>query len=210
MIPEPPTPFPGINRVALFAATDLHRIHHLDFASNAFNPCRGRPSRFAPLIRTDGTCIPTAYAASDLECSVHETIFHEIQHDAPHKSIGFHVLENLNYAVLRTNRPLTIASIFEPDLNRWGLTRRQLIDTYAMDYLDTAKWAIAIHDTFPDVDGLVWTSRRCDPHQAYVLFGDRMLPSELDIIHQARLDHTDSLLLQIRSFAARANIVIVF
>jgi RES domain len=210
MTPSPPDPFPGINRIELPNATDLHRIHNINFDCDSFNPCKGRPSRFAPLIRPDKTCIPTAYVASNLECSVHETVFHEIQHDAPRKSIGFHVLENLNYAVLRPRRPLRLASLFEPDLNRWGLTRRQLIDTYATDYLMTARWASAIHDSYSDIDGLVWTSRRCDPERAYVLFGDRMRSSELETRYQSRLALTDHVMLQIRNFAERANILIVF
>jgi hypothetical protein len=210
MTPPPPDPFPKINRIVLPKATDLHRILNINFDSNSFNPCKGRPSRFAPLIRSDKTCISTAYAASNLECSVHETVFHEIQHDARRKSIGFHVIENLNYAVLRYRHPLKLASLFEPDLNRWGLTRQQLIDTYATDYLETARWAIAIHDGYSDIDGLVWTSRRCDPERAYVLFGDRVRSNELETRYQSRLALTDALMLQIRSFAERANILIAF
>jgi hypothetical protein len=211
MIPPPPLlPFPEVNRTTLPATTELHRIHSAEFSSNAFNPCMGRPSRFAPLIHPDGTCIPTAYAASTFECAVHETVFHEIQHDAPRKSIGFHVIENLDYAILRPHRDLVFASLFEPDLNKWGITRRNLIDTFPTDYADTARWAMAIHEAFTDLDGLVWTSRRSDPERAYLLFGDRVRPDELAIAHRQRIAETGSLLGQIREFAKRANIFIAF
>ena len=159
MISAPPSRFRGVNRTVLRAGAELHRIHSADLASNAFNPCKGRPSCFAPLLRPDGACIPTAYAASTFECSVHETVFHEIPYDAPHKSVDFHVMENLDYAVLQAQRDLVLASLFEPDLNKWGLTRGQLIDTFPTDYQETAKWAIAIHDAFTDIDGMIWTSR---------------------------------------------------
>jgi hypothetical protein len=152
MIPGPPTTFPAINRIKLPLATDLHRIHNSSFAGNSFNPCQGRASRFAPLVRSDGTCIPTMYAATNLECAVHETVFHEIQHDAKYKSIGYHEIENLEYSVVRPRRDLVLASLFEPDLNRWGLTRRQLIDTFAADYEATAEWAIALHHAFSEID----------------------------------------------------------
>ncbi|MEA2899192.1 MAG: hypothetical protein QOJ84_4807 [Bradyrhizobium sp.] len=210
MIPPPPAIFLAINRIELPAATDLHRIHNSSFTGNSFNPCLGRPSRFAPLVRSDGTCIPTMYAATGLECAVHETVFHEIQHDAKYKSIGYHEIEELDYSVIRPRRDLVLASLFEPDLNRWGLTRRQLIDTFAADYDATAKWAIALHDRFSDIDGLVWTSRRCDPERAYLLFGDRLPNHLLDTAHRARICETNALLVQIRNFADRANILIAF
>jgi hypothetical protein len=210
MIPRPPTPFPAIHRIALPAATDLHRIHNRSFAGNSFNPCQGRPSRFAPLVRVDGTCIATLYAATNLECAVHETVFHEIQHDAKTKSIGYREIETLDYSVLRAGRDLVLAGLFEPDLNRWGLTRRQLIDTFAADYEATAKWAIALHDNFSDIDGLVWTSRRCDPERAYLLFADRLPAALLHPVQRARIVETNALLLQIRDFADRANILIAF
>lgn len=210
MIPRPPTTFPAINRVKLPLATDLHRIHNSDFASTSFNPCRGRPSRFAPLFGSDGACIPTMYAATTLECAVHETLFHEIQHDATRKSVRFDDIEKSGYAIVQPQRDLVLAGLFEPDLNRWGLTRRQLIDTFAADYEATAKWAVALHDAFSDIDGLAWTSRRCDPEKAYLLFGDRVLPDQLDTTHQARISRTNALFLQIRGFADRANILIAF
>jgi hypothetical protein len=210
MIPPPPTIFSAVNRVGLRSATELHRIHSSRFVGNSFNPCLGRPSRFAPLVRSDGTCIPTMYAATNLESAVHETVFHEIQHDAKHKSVRFDEIEQLDYSIIRPQRDFVLASLFEPDLNRWGLTRRQLIDTFAADYVETAKWAIAMHDAFSDIDGLVWTSRRCDPEKAYVLFGDRVLPHQLDAAHQVHISETNALLLQIRGFADRANILISF
>jgi hypothetical protein len=150
------------------------------------------------------------YAATNLECAVHETVFHEIQHDAKTKSIGYREIENLDYSIIRPRRDLVLASLFEPDLNRWELTRRQLIDTFPADYEATAKWAIALHDSFSDIDGLVWTSRRCDPERAYLLFGDRLPVDLIHPVHQARISQTNAHLLQLRDFADRANILISF
>lgn len=210
MIKPPPSPFPGINRTTLPAATELHRVHSAAYASNSFNPCQGRPSRFAPLLRSDATCVATAYAASTLECAVHETVFHEVQHDAARKSIGFHVVENLTHAILRPRRALVLACLFEPDLNKWGLTRQDLIDTFSADYPDTAKWALAIHDRHREIDGLVWTSRRCDPERAYLLFGGRVRADDFEIVSRERIAESNALLRQIRDFGQRANILIAF
>src|SRR5437660_5332619 len=134
MIPPPPAMIAAINRIKLPAATELHRIHNSNLASNSFNPCLGRPSRFAPLLRSDGTCISTMYAATSLECAVHETLFHEIQHDAPRKSIRFGDLENTDYAIVRARRDLVLASLFQPDLNPWALTPRHVTDPFAPHY----------------------------------------------------------------------------
>ncbi|HYE29016.1 MAG TPA: RES family NAD+ phosphorylase [Allosphingosinicella sp.] len=209
MIPSPPDPFPAVNRRPLAAGSEIHRIHDSGFAANAFNPGKGRPSRFAPLIRADGTAIPTGYAADGHECAAHETVFHEVQHDAPRKTIPFLAIEPLSHAVLLTRRELVLASLFEPDLNSWGLTRGQMIDTLADSYPDTARWALALHERWPDVDGLVWTSRRCDPRQAYLLFGDRVAEDDLEPIAETRIVASNDALAALRRFGARAGITIV-
>lgn len=207
MIPAPPSPFPDVNRKELPAGVQLHRIHSSDFESSSFNPCQGRPSRFAPLLRPDGTCIPTAYAAETFECAVHETVFHEIPHNARHKSVSQTTIDKLDYAVIRPLRTLVLVTLHEPDLNKWGLSRRDLIDTYPTAYRETAAWAVAIHDAHAAIDGLVWTSRRCDPDQAYVFFGDRVLPDDLQVVGSEGAG-SDAVLAQLRAVAARANIFI--
>jgi hypothetical protein len=208
MIPPPPDPFPAVNHRLLPAGSEIHRIHDAAYPANGFNPGKGRPTRFAPLTRADGTPIPTAYAADGYECAAHETVFHEVQHDAPRKTIPFLAIEMLSHAVLRVRRELTLASLFEPDLNAWGLTRGQLIDTFADAYPDTARWALAIHERWPDVDGLVWTSRRCDPQQAYLLYGDRVDGNDLEPVSERRVVASNAALLQLRGFGTRAGITI--
>jgi hypothetical protein len=59
-------------------------------------------------------------------------------------------------------------------LHRLKVTKAELIDSAAVDYLDTAAWAEALHREFPVVDGLFWMSRKFDCGQALMLFGDRM------------------------------------
>jgi hypothetical protein len=207
MIPSPPEPLSCINRKRFSPGTEFHRIHHLDFESNSFNPCRGRPSRFAPLLSA-GACIPTMYAATSFEAAVHETIFHELQHDAARKVIAFGQIEKLDYAVIQLRRELVVASLFEADLNAWSLTRKLLIDTMAADYPETAKWAVAIHDAFADIDGLVWTSKRCDPDLSLVLFGDRVASGDIAAASRARIVQSNDLISQVRAFGQRANILL--
>jgi hypothetical protein len=208
MIPPPPDPFPAINRHPLPVGSELHRIHSAARTATGFNPGLGLPTRFAPLMRADGYRVPTAYAAMDYECAAHETIFHEIPFDAARKTIALDKVEPLSHSVLRTRRELVLATLFEPDLNAWGLTRRQLIDTLAVDYPRTARWALAIHQAEVDVDGLVWTSRRCDPQQAYLLFGDRVAGADLEPFAETRIIASNDALAALRGFGARAGITL--
>lgn len=208
MTPTPPSPLPPANHVAVASGTVLHRIHNTALEPATFNPCLGRPSRFAPLRTADGTCIPTLYAATSYECAVHETVFHEVEHDAPRKIVRFDAIADIDYSIIAPTRDLMIAALFEPDLNRWGLTRRDLIDTYASAYAATARWAVAIHDADPAIDGMVWTSRRCDPEQGFVFFGDRVRPEDFREISRAPIAGSGGLLDQLRAFAIRAGILI--
>ncbi|MGO7259209.1 RES domain-containing protein, partial [Rhizobium brockwellii] len=67
-----------------------------------------------------------------------------------------------------------MASLFAPDLKAWKLSRTDLIETPKSTYGDTVLWAEAIHRARADIDGLIWTSRQCDPEQCMILFEDRM------------------------------------
>ncbi len=208
MTSPPPLAFPAVNRFIVPAGKILHRVHGRSFSPDGFNPCKGRPTRFAPLLLADGSCIPTAYVAETFECAAHETVFHEIQHDAPRKTIDADAVEALDYATISPSRNLSLCALFEPDLNRWGLTRQNLIDTFASRYKETAPWAIAIHDAAPDIDGLIWTSRRCDPQFACLLFGDRV--GDALVIHTRQpIGSTPALLAQMRDFGNRAGITLV-
>lgn len=207
MTPEPPA-LAVTNRVIIAAGTLLHRVHDRTFEPASFNPCVGRPSRFAPLRDANGRCIPTLYAATSYECAAHETAFHEIQHDADRKTVRLDTIVRLDHSALSTARELTLAALFEPDLNRWGLTRRDLIDTYASAYAATARWAMAIHDADTEIDGLVWTSRRCDPERAFVFFGDRVRADDFREASRTPIAGSGELLDQLRGFAVRAGILI--
>lgn len=194
MTPPPPDPFPPIWEHALRRGRRITRIHHRDYGSTAFNPGKGSATRFAPLLRSGLPPIPHSYRASSYECAAHETVFHEIQFDAEPKLVMADSLDPLMYSRVRCTRALRLASLFEPDLNRWKIKRSLLIDTLATAYGDTVLWALAIHAN-SDVDGLIWTSKRCDPGRAMILFGDRVLPGDLEEIdapHRLRLSDDES------------------
>jgi hypothetical protein len=211
-VPDPPEPLPSARAddYVLPAGTDLHRIHRRARGSAEFNPCLGRPARFSPLRYSDGTCVPTAYAASSLEAASHESIFHDIDYSIRIKVVAENRIAESAYSTIFPIRDLRLAPLFQPDLSRWHLNRSQLIDTAPSRYVRTVQWALAIHKSRPDLDGIVWTSRRCDPDLALLLFGDRVASGDLGIKSRDPLDvaASPSLFAQIRGFAKRASIII--
>lgn len=206
MIPAPPSPFPGVNTRVLAAGERLHRVGDAGFDPNEFNPGLGRQSRFAPLRPGSASCIPHLYAASTFEAAVHETIFHDVDFASPLKTVPFGDLNGQAAGEIEVARDLTMACLFTPDLAAWGISRAQLIDTYSIDYPDTVKWALAIHDAHPHIDGLVWTSKRCDPEVAYIFFGDRVSAADFSVLSKVEIATSDPLVAQIRQFGLRSDI----
>jgi len=207
-IPPPPDPFPAFNTTSVSAGTRLVRVHAPAFDGAACNPCLGGPTRFAPLALPSRDCLPTLYAAATFECAVHESIFHDLPYDAPDKYVRLDKVTSRAISWIELTTDLVVASLHEPDLNRIGCTRTELIDTLPSAYRVTARWAEAFHRADPAISGLVWTSRRCDPEQAYVFFEDR-LPSGALVVHD-RIEVAASAhhLSQIRDFGRRAGITI--
>lgn len=207
-ITTPPSPFPAFNTCALPAGTRLVRLHDPAFEGGEPNPCKGGLTRFAPLFQFGGACLPTLYAAATFECAVFESVFHDVPHTSADKFVRLGKVTSRSVTWLRLRADLILASLHEPDLNRLGLTRADLIDTPASDYSLTARWAEAFHRADPGVAGLAWTSKRCDPASAYVLFADRLPPNAFDVTDRIEVATSAHHLAQIRSFGSRAGITL--
>ena len=209
MVPKPPAALGLVNPWPLEKNRELHRIYDESFAANSFNPCLGRPTRFAP-IRSKGKCIASMYAGETFECAVFETIFHDVPVNAKLKVVLLKDIAGRAYGVLKLKRTLLLGALFTPDLKTLGLKRAQLIDAAAKWYLETARWAEAIHAQYHDLDGLVWTSRQCDPNVAFLFYGDRVRSSDLaEKSSPISVRHSATLLKSIRAFGSRAGITIV-
>ena len=74
------------------------------------------------------------------------------------------------HGTLVLRRDIRLASLREPDLAKWNISRSSLIGSSPKLYPQTAAWAKAVHDQFPEVEGLVWTNQ-CDPDDACLFFG---------------------------------------
>jgi len=190
-IRKPPSQLTTPNYVTLKKGTTIERVHNRNFAANAFNPCQGNPTRFAPIHDKNGVCIPSLYAGETFEAAVFETIFHDVPAKARRKSVPQKKITDSNHGHLEVMCDLNLVSLREPDLNAWRIKRNQLISSSPKLYSGTAEWAEAIHHQFSKAEGLVWTSNQCDPASAYLFFGDRVKPKDLKII-LTRIGLTDA------------------
>lgn len=208
-VPAPPEPFPAVAVQPIPAGTSLHRCHAGTLRPAAFNPCLGQPSRFAPFTDRHGTCVPTLYAAETAEAAAFETIFHDIAPTARFKTVRLQAIEARSMSEIAPRRDLRLVKLFAPDLKAWTVARNRLIDTPRSTYAQTVQWARAIHAAHPGVDGLIWTSRQCDPAWCTVLFGDRVTEEDFDEVRSRRAAADPGLILELRGYGQRAGITIV-
>jgi RES domain len=169
----------------------------------------GQPTRFAPFNNTAGACVPTLYAATSRAAAAFESIFHDIEPTARFKTVRLDVVESRSVSRIAPSRDLLVAGLFAPDLKAWGLSRGELIETPKSTYDRTVLWAQAIHRARPDIDGLIWTSRQCDPDQCVILFEDRVGEGDFELHDCIEVRADASLLLEIRGFGQRAGITII-
>ncbi|CDX43468.1 RES domain-containing protein [Mesorhizobium sp. ORS 3359] len=199
----PPFPFPSINTQKLTKGSVLHRTHGSSFRPAQFNPCIGQPTRFAPFQDSAGTCVPTLYAATSREAAAFESIFHDIKTTPSSRKPAS---TSRRVSRIAPKRDLLVAGLFAPDLKAWGISRGDLIETPKSTYGQTILWAQAIHGARADVDGLLWTSRQCDPDRCVTLFegeGDFEVHDSIEVGFDA------DLLLEIRAFGLRAGNTII-
>ena len=207
VVPYPPQSLNAPNVLTLEAGELLHRVHDQALAGNDFNPCQGGPTRFAPVRDAAGHCIPSLYAGSTIDSAIYETVFHDVPPSAKRKTVPKSTVENRNHSTLLARRALRLASLRAPDLMRLGVGREALIGSLPTQYRRTALWAKAIHDQSGDVDGMIWTSNRCDPDAALLLFGDRVVPSDL-LVAGVRAGSDGSFLDDVRRAGQRSDIQI--
>lgn len=207
-IPAPSGGLDSPNIVTLGAGALIERVHDRRYGGSAFNPCKGAPTRFAPIRDADGNCVSSLYAADTLEAAIYETIFHDVPVRAHPATVPKSLVQSRAHSRLEALRTLRLASLRGPDLRRWGIDRNSLIAASPALYAETARWACAIHRGFPEVEGLAWTSNRCDPDTAYLFFGDRVAEADfrIDRTRDGRNDAT--FLSDVRIAGQRSGIVI--
>lgn len=153
--------------------------------------------------------MPTLYAATSREAAAFESIFHDIEPAAKFNTVRLDVVETRSVSRIAPKRDLLLAGLFTPDLKAWGISRGELIDTPKSTYGETVFWAQALHRARPDIDGLVWTSRQCDPERCVILFEDCVGESDFEVHDCIAVNANADLLLELRRYGHRARITII-
>lgn len=148
-----------------------------------FNPGFGN-ARFSPINDLSGKPVPTIYAGDDFDCAAMESVFHDVSFKSGLKAHPKSIFKNQVYSVLECTRDLMLVDL-SLGLRKLGITASQLIHSEKNHYPQSQAWAEAIHQQFPEIDGLQWTSKQHQAAQAVVLFGDRVKSSELLHIGQS-------------------------
>lgn len=130
-----------------------------------------------------GTVIPTIYAGTTLDCALMETVFHDVPFAAGPKvwSKASHVAGKV-YSKLTLSRDLALIDLSAVPLHKLGIPRKELIECDGSQYPETRAWAMALHNQYPDAEGLLWTSRQADPARALVLFEDRLKGAAMSVV----------------------------
>ena len=208
-IPRPSSTLARPNIAVRWAGTRVHRVHGRWRGPIEFNECKGNPTRFAPIRDANGRCVPSLYAGSTFVAAAYETVFHDVPARARWKSVPLDRVTDSAHATLELRREIRFANLRTPDLARWRVSRDALIGSSPRHYPTTAAWAGAVHDQFPDVEGLAWTSNQCDPDDACLFFGDRVCPDDFRVIAVRDGQHDPAFIADVREAGRRGDITIV-
>jgi hypothetical protein len=172
--------------VTLTQRVTVHQLYDSAFPAGAFRPGTGpaplgtaKRTRFAPIRDIKGALVPYIYAGGTLQCAIFETVFHDVDFTAVSQSVDLADFASKAHGVITFARDLKLARLHGTGLARIKASRLELIESPARCYQDTALWAQALHQQFPDIDGLAWKSRRLDDQDCYLFFGDRVKAADL-------------------------------
>jgi len=202
--------------------SELVRFHPPAYEGNAFNPNTGRKmadptagARFSPFPDLHGVNVPTTYAGSTTQASALESVFHDVPH-VPDPPYPANKLRDFVLSRLRVRRPITILELVNPQLRQVtvpgraeSLAEGELIHTKAAEYPGTRAWARYFHHSLPHLEGLAWRPRLGGEGLAYVFFGDRVAPTDFEIVESATPIDTGSGRELIDVIAGEAHIVII-
>lgn len=164
----------------------LHRIHLDIYQVDQFNPGVKGNARFSPISDAKGIAISTLYAAYTFDAALMESVFHDVSHAPGYKHFDKNKLNRQIHSKVKTGQNLTLADLSSVALRKLGVQRKQLIDTEKDQYPNTREWAQAIHEQYPEIQGLSWISRQDDSARAVMLFGDRIPAGTLQQVGVSR------------------------
>lgn len=178
------TVLPRLHTTVLRAGSPLYRVYDATWGYDEHNPGYG-DARFSPVDDpVTANRLPSMYLAATATAALLETVFHGVHHSGG-RIIYERNLRGKLLAHLRVPTAATLADLRDPELQRLGLSRPQVVSSPAEHYPCTRRLAVAALDQprrGHALAGLIWHSRQAEltdtsPAEVVVLFGDRRHPS---------------------------------
>jgi hypothetical protein len=175
---------PRLRTTTLRAGSPLYRVYDATWGYDEHNPGYG-DARFSPIDDpTTDTRLPSMYLAATPTAALLETVFHDV-HQVSGRIIYERDLRGKLLAHLRLPVVAVLGDLRDPELDRLGLTRLQVVSSAAEHYPCTRRLAgAALHRPRRGraLTGLIWHSRQAEladthPVDVVVLFGGPRYPS---------------------------------
>ena len=170
---------PRLRTTTLRAGSPLYRVYDAAWGYDEHNPGYG-DARFSPIDDpATANRLPSMYLAATPTAALLETVFHGV-HQAGGRVVYERDLRGKLLAHLRVPVTATLADLRDPQLERLGLARPQVVSSPAEHYPCTRRLAGAAltrSSRGRDLAGLIWHSRQAefaeaDPVEVIVLFGE--------------------------------------
>ena len=166
--------------VSTWAAGKLiYRIHSFKFTALQFNPGLGN-ARFSPMSND----VATLYGGVNTAVAIMETLFHDLPIHSDGAPFDLRRAEGMVHSVIKSSLDLTLADLNPKTLRKMGIRRADLLDSGPEQYLFTREYSVAIHQAWPQVQGLRWSSRQ-HGGSAVMLFGDRIEEGQLEVVTES-------------------------
>ncbi|MBA2672037.1 MAG: RES family NAD+ phosphorylase [Gemmatimonadetes bacterium] len=188
------------------------RVYSSSFRENEFNPGRsgaGVRGRFHFFPDAAAKLVPVLYGSDLEDGAIAETIFHDVPVRGAVRTVAESRLDEAAIVTLEPRRDLELVEQLGFGLRRLQLEPGDLTATHPTEYPRTVLWAQALHQTFADIDGLVWMSKQFIAARALLLFGDRVRQADLAVARPAMPLRAGSGRKLVDEAANRAGIVIV-
>lgn len=175
---------PQLHPTTLSAATPLYRVYDATWGYDEHNPGHG-DARFSPVDDPfTADRLPSMYLAATPAAALLETVFHDV-HQVGGRIIYERDLRGKLMAHLRVPTEVVLGDLRDPELDRLGVSRAQIVSSPAEHYPCTRRLAGAVLSQFqsgPHLAGLIWHSRQAElanvgPVEVMVLFGEPRYPS---------------------------------
>ncbi|MZE76872.1 RES family NAD+ phosphorylase [Streptomyces xinghaiensis] len=173
------------------AGTELYRCHRDTRPPGSFNPSRQHTffdgDRFGA---TEQDPFVYLYAALDPVTALSEVLLRSVRFDGPaaQRRIPWARASRYCLSVLRTTTDLALVDLMSAEGLAAVWQDSWLVDAERDDYAKTRYWVRLIREHAPDVQGLVWQSKRHRPREALQLFGDRCGEHPLEPVPERTVD----------------------